>query len=72
MIGRDTDNELRLDSTFVSRHHALLHFEKQHVYIEDLNSFNGTIVNSNLVTRCDLRVGDVVMIGDYQIRPRRT
>lgn len=67
MIGRAEDSELSLDSGFVSRHHALIFCTEQGVYIEDLNSFNGTIVNSRKTTRCDLRAGDVVEIGDFQI-----
>ncbi len=69
MIGRGEDSELRLNSEFVSRHHALIICTEQGLYIEDLNSFNGTIVNSRTITRCDLRAGDIVMIGDFQIRP---
>ena len=70
MIGRAEDNDLRLNGGFVSRHHALISCNKQGLYIEDLNSFNGTIVNSRKTSRCDLRAGDVVEIGDFQIRPR--
>ena len=71
MIGRSEDSELRLNSDCVSRHHALIFCTEQGLYIEDLNSFNGTIVNSRTITRCDLRAGDIVMIGDFQIRPRQ-
>jgi len=71
MIGRSEDSELRLDSAFVSRHHALIFCTEQGVYIENLNSFNGTLVNSEKITRHDLRVGDVVTIGDFEIRPRQ-
>ncbi len=70
-IGRSEDSELRLNSEFVSRHHALIFCTEQGFYIDDLNSFNGTIVNSRTITRCALRAGDIVTIGDYQIRPRR-
>jgi hypothetical protein len=71
MIGRSEDSELRLNSAFVSRHHALIFCTEQGVYIENLNSFNGTLVNSEKITRHDLRVGDVVTIGDFEIRPRQ-
>jgi len=67
MIGRSKDSELRLNSEFVSRHHALIFCTGEGTYIEDLNSFNGTIVNSKKITRCDLQAGDVVTIGDFQI-----
>ena len=71
MIGRGDDCELRLDSKFVSRHHALVFCTPEGVYIEDLNSFNGTIVNSKKITRCDLYSGDTILVGDYQLRPRK-
>lgn len=67
MIGRGDDSELFLDSKFVSRHHALIFRTITGLYIEDLNSSNGTIVNSRRITRCDLRDGDLVTIGDYDI-----
>jgi myosin heavy subunit len=69
MIGRSEDSELRLNSEFVSRHHALIFCTDDGFCIENLNSFNGTIVNSKTITRCDLHVGDIVTIGDFEIRP---
>jgi type II secretory pathway predicted ATPase ExeA/uncharacterized coiled-coil DUF342 family protein len=71
MIGRGEDSELRLNSKLVSRHHALIFCTEKGLYIEDLNSSNGTKVNSRTITRCDLRVGDIVTIGDFQIKPRQ-
>ena len=71
MIGRSEDSELRLNSEFVSRHHALIFCTDDGLCIENLNSFNGTIVNSKTITRCDLHVGDIVTIGDFEIRPRQ-
>jgi general secretion pathway protein A len=71
MIGRGDDCELRLDSKFVSRHHALVFCTPEGVCIEDLNSFNGTIVNSKKITRCNLYSGDKILVGDYQLRPRK-
>jgi chromosome segregation ATPase len=71
MIGRSEDSELRLNSKFVSGHHALIFCTEQGLYIEDLNSSNGTIVNSRTVTRCDLKASDIITIGDFQIRFRQ-
>jgi pSer/pThr/pTyr-binding forkhead associated (FHA) protein len=70
MIGRGEDSELRLNSKFVSGHHALMFCTEKGLYIEDLNSSNGTIVNSRTVTRCDLQASDIITIGDFQIRLR--
>ena len=70
MIGRGEDCELLLDSQFVSRHHALIYCNNEGVCIEDLNSSNGTFVNSRKVSRRDLQADDKVAIGDFQLRPR--
>ena len=72
MVGRSEDSELRLNSEFVSRHHALIFCTEQGLYIEDLNSANGTIVNSRKITHCDLRAGDIIIIGNFQIKLRQT
>ena len=71
LIGRDADSDMRLDSKFVSRYHALMLCAGGYVRIEDLNSFNGTIVNRKKIIRTDLEPGDMIMIGDYQIHTGR-
>ncbi len=67
MIGRSEDSDLRLNSKFVSRHHALILCSSGGQCIEDLNSSNGTIVNDEKVIRCELQRGDVITIGDFEI-----
>ena len=69
MIGRSDDSELHLDSKYVSRHHALLLITDEGAIIEDLNSFNGTTVNSKTITRCSLQPNDKVTVGDFKLRP---
>ena len=71
MIGRSDDSELCLKSKFVSRHHALIFLAKERAYIEDLRSYNGTIVNGKKISRCDLNPDDSIMIGDFELRPRQ-
>ena len=70
MIGRSEDSELRLKSEFVSRHHALIVCTDDGLHIEDLNSFNGTIVNSEKISRHKLQIDDTIMIGKFEIRAR--
>ena len=69
MVGRDDDSDLVLQSEFVSRHHALLFCKPWETYVEDLKSFNGTLVNGEPVSRCRLKPGDHVLIGDFILRP---
>jgi type II secretory pathway predicted ATPase ExeA len=68
MVGRSEDSELCLKSEFVSRHHALIISNEAGLYIEDLNSFNGTLVNSDKISRHKLQVGDTITIGKYEIK----
>lgn len=70
MIGRGPDCDIRLESKYVSQHHALLICTMSSVAIEDLKSSNGTQVNSRRITRCTLDLDDVIRIGDFQIRAR--
>jgi chromosome segregation ATPase len=63
-IGRASTCELQIDSSSVSRHHALVVVGAREAIIEDLNSTNGVIVNSRKVTRHLLCEGDVITLGD--------
>ncbi len=67
-IGRATGCELHIDSSSVSRHHALILAGPREAIIEDLNSTNGVIVNGRNVTRQVLNDGDIVTIGEIQFR----
>ncbi len=66
-IGRKLDNDLRLEDTTVSSHHARILMKPDGLVIQDCNSTNGTIVNG--VTENDkmLADGDVIVIGKYSI-----
>ncbi len=70
MIGRSDDSELCLRSKFVSRHHALIFLARQRAYIEDLRSYNGTVVNAKKISRRNLKPDDTITIGDFELRPR--
>lgn len=67
-IGRKLDNDLRLEDTTVSSHHARLVRKPAGLFIEDCNSTNGTLVNGVNVTDKRLADGDVVVIGKYSIK----
>jgi hypothetical protein len=67
-IGREPDNDIQIDSRFVSRHHAVIHVGLHHTVIEDLGSTNGIVVNGQRVRRRALGEGDLVMIGKSQFR----
>jgi len=67
-VGRTPDNDLQIDTKFISRHHAVILAGPVHTIIEDLNSTNGVVINGRRVTRQTLKDGDQVMIGKTQFR----
>jgi chromosome segregation ATPase len=67
-IGRAPGCELQIDSSSVSRHHALILMGQRDVIIEDLNSTNGVLVNGRKVSRQLLSDGDMLTIGEAQFR----
>jgi chromosome segregation ATPase len=69
-IGRAPSCEMQIESTSVSRHHALVHLSAREVIIEDLNSTNGVLVNGRRISRQLLNDGDLLTIGDTQFRLR--
>jgi len=64
-IGRGQANDIILDSSWVSRQHAMLQVEENGtVYALDMGSANGTLVNGQrIVTPTPLRSGDLIQIG---------
>jgi chromosome segregation ATPase len=67
-IGRGVGCELHVDSSSVSRHHALIVMGPRDTIIEDLNSTNGVILNGRKITRAFLTDGDTVIVGEVQFR----
>jgi type II secretory pathway predicted ATPase ExeA len=67
VIGRTPDNDMQIDSKFISRHHCQIVTQSNSCLIEDLNSTNGIYVNSKRVRRHNLNDGDVVLVGQHEI-----
>jgi general secretion pathway protein A len=67
IIGRTADNDLQVDSKFVSRHHAQIITTLQGSTIEDLNSTNGIYLRTKRIRRRMLNDGDVIHIGQHEI-----
>lgn len=66
-IGRKLDNDIRLEDTTVSSHHALIRQTDSGIFIEDCDSTNGTLVNGIPVQDRKLKNGDTVVIGKYTL-----
>jgi general secretion pathway protein A len=71
-IGRTVDNDLRIESRYVSRHHAQVITTADGSAIEDLNSTNGIFVRGRRVRRYKLQDNDVVKLGMHEITYYRT
>ncbi len=72
-IGAAPDNDIVIDLPVISGHHARLVVENNAVYIEDLNSTNGTALGSpaNRIRRARLEPKDIVYLGSYPVPATR-
>jgi type II secretory pathway predicted ATPase ExeA len=67
ILGRTGDNDLQIESKFVSRHHAQIVTYGEESIVEDLNSTNGIYVRGQRVTKHQLQHGDVFIIGEHEL-----
>jgi len=68
VLGRDGHSDLELDDEFASSRHARIDPRADGVWIEDLGSTNGTFVNGERVTAERLSPGDVLRVGQTELR----
>jgi hypothetical protein len=67
-VGRAPGIDVHIDSSSVSRLHALIVTAPGGAIIEDVKSTNGTYINGRRVTRQRLHDGDLLTIGEAQFR----
>jgi len=67
-LGRRPYNDIVIDNLAVSGEHAVLQMTGNEVYLEDLNSTNGTYINGKAVKKQLLQNNDTVEIGKYKIK----
>ena len=67
-LGRRPYNDIVIDNLAVSGEHAVLQMVGADVFIEDLNSTNGTYINGKAVKKQLLAHNDTVEIGKYKIK----
>ncbi len=68
LLGRGTQSLYRLTDPRVSRAHCQIVLEGENVTVVDNGGSGGTLVNGKPVQRHTLRPGDVVHLGDTQLR----
>ena len=66
-LGRSLDNDVVVNDTRVSRHHAQLRRRAGRYVIYDMGSSGGTQVNGDRVSECLLQPGDVINLAGVQI-----
>lgn len=70
-FGRAFDNTIHIDDGSISRHHAAIKWKKSMMYITDLQSTNGTMVNGERVQDdfyYELNYMDEVTIGNIAFK----
>ncbi len=68
-LGRSKNNEITLRDSSVSRRHAEIHRDIGDEFtLIDLNSLNGVFVNGEKIGRYKLQEGDLIEIGDVELR----
>jgi FHA domain-containing protein len=71
-IGRGLNNDIILEDTRVSRHHAQLRYRSRRFWVADLGSTNGTYVNGEPVEEQAVRDGDVISLGGLELTFKET
>ncbi|MBI1424397.1 MAG: FHA domain-containing protein [Gammaproteobacteria bacterium] len=66
-VGRKPHNDIHLEDPTVSGDHAVF-LKLQHIYVEDLGSTNGVILNGKRITKRQLNHGDIVRIGRHEFK----
>jgi hypothetical protein len=66
-LGRALDNDVILDDTSVSRHHARFVARVGYWLLEDLGSKHGTFVNNRRVASAPVRAGDRIRLGAARV-----
>lgn len=67
-IGRDPKCDCYINSKTVSTHHALLSFDQNQWWLQDLESTNGTLLNQELISsQTVIAPGDKIQCGEALI-----
>lgn len=67
-IGRRSEHDIVLPDLSVSRNHALIVCREESLFIEDLDSANGVLVNRlRIVQPTEIHPGDEIMIGENRL-----
>ena len=68
LIGRDTDSNLYLDDSGISKNHASIVFSNETYTLKDNGSASGSIVNGARVREHNLAHDDIIQFGSYSFK----
>lgn len=69
VLGRAPTSTIPLESNYVSVDHTRVFFKNRSLWVEDLNSKNGTYLNSQQITKpVAVRPGDILQVGDVRFK----
>jgi serine/threonine protein kinase len=68
LLGRSRHSDTRLKDMSVSRVHAEVECKGKRVTVTDLESQSGTYLNGKRISEGDMKIGDVLRIGDTQLK----
>ena len=68
IIGRSALADIVIEDGYVSKVHAMLQVHSNAIFLADLNSTNGTTVNSRVVQKTVLRNNDIITLGRYKLK----
>jgi DNA-binding NtrC family response regulator len=70
-LGAHPGNDVHLEDRFVSQYHCRLHGRAGRLWIQDLGSTNGTVVDGARVSEAEIGPGSLVRVGDQELRIER-
>ncbi|MFL5451546.1 MAG: sigma 54-interacting transcriptional regulator [Myxococcales bacterium] len=70
-LGAHPGNDVHLEDRFVSQHHCRLHGRDGRLWIQDLGSTNGTVVDGARVSEAEIGPGSLVRVGEQVLRVER-
>lgn len=67
-VGRRGTNDIMISDNAVSGEHCEFVYEDGIVYIQDLNSTNGTLLNGEVIEKEEVKTGDLIIVGKHQYK----
>lgn len=67
-VGRDSSNDICLESDGLSRAHAVIEFKDKELHVMDFNSTNGTYVAGKKVTQSVVMPGNIIQFANGGLR----